>query len=63
MAKTLSAPVDGARRDLGIGLLRTMVRIRVLEEGIEKHFLAGDIPGFAHLSIGQEAVAAGTCAN
>ncbi len=53
----------GSRRDLGIALLRTMVRIRVLEEGIEKHFLAGDIPGFAHLSIGQEAVAAGTCAN
>ncbi len=43
-------------------LLRTMIRIRVLEEGIEKHFLAGEIPGFAHLSIGQEAVAAGTCA-
>jgi pyruvate dehydrogenase E1 component alpha subunit len=40
-----------------------MIRIRILEEGIEKHFLAGDIPGFAHLSIGQEAVAAGTCAN
>ncbi|MBD5654389.1 MAG: thiamine pyrophosphate-dependent dehydrogenase E1 component subunit alpha [Candidatus Eremiobacteraeota bacterium] len=39
-----------------------MIRIRVLEEGIEKHFLAGDIPGFAHLSIGQEAVAAGVCA-
>jgi pyruvate dehydrogenase E1 component alpha subunit len=39
-----------------------MIRIRVLEEGIERHFLAGEIPGFAHLSIGQEAVAAGTCA-
>ncbi len=62
MAKTLAAPA-GARRDLGIALLRTMIRIRVLEEGIEKHFLAGEIPGFAHLSIGQEAVAAGTCAN
>ncbi|MBC5811581.1 MAG: thiamine pyrophosphate-dependent dehydrogenase E1 component subunit alpha [Candidatus Eremiobacteraeota bacterium] len=39
-----------------------MIRIRVLEEGLEKHFLGGDIPGFAHLSIGQEAVAAGACA-
>ncbi|WP_317997494.1 thiamine pyrophosphate-dependent dehydrogenase E1 component subunit alpha [Vulcanimicrobium alpinum] len=56
----LSAP---ARTELGVALLRTMIRIRVLEEGIEKHFLAGDIPGFAHLSIGQEAVAAGVCAN
>jgi acetoin:2,6-dichlorophenolindophenol oxidoreductase subunit alpha len=63
LAKTLTAAVHGERRDLGLALLRTMIRIRVLEEGIEKHFLAGDIPGFAHLSIGQEAVAAGTCAN
>jgi len=62
LAQALSAPA-GARRDLGAALLRTMIRIRVLEEGIEKHFLAGEIPGFAHLSIGQEAVAAGTCAN
>ena len=60
MANLLSAP---ARSELGVALLRTMIRIRVLEEGIEKHFLAGDIPGFAHLSIGQEAVAAGVCAN
>jgi TPP-dependent pyruvate/acetoin dehydrogenase alpha subunit len=50
------------RRELGVALLQMMIRIRVLEEGIEKHFLAGDIPGFAHLSIGQEAVAAGVCA-
>jgi pyruvate dehydrogenase E1 component alpha subunit len=51
-----------ATATLARDLLRTMVRIRTLEEGIERHFLAGDIPGFAHLSIGQEAVAAGTCA-
>lgn len=62
MAKTAAA-FDAARHDLGVALLRTMIRVRVLEEGIEKHFLAGDIPGFAHLSIGQEAVAAGTCAH
>jgi len=62
LAKTLTA-AGAERRDLGLALLRTMIRIRILEEGIEKHFLAGDIPGFAHLSIGQEAVAAGTCAN
>jgi acetoin:2,6-dichlorophenolindophenol oxidoreductase subunit alpha len=62
LADLLTPSQGGVRRDLGIALLRTMIRIRVLEEGIEKHFLAGDIPGFAHLSIGQEAVAAGTCA-
>ena len=59
MAKTSVSPSHA----LGTALLRTMIRIRVLEEGIERHFLAGDIPGFAHLSIGQEAVAAGTCAH
>ena len=63
MADMLSSPVSATRRELGVAMLRTMIRIRVLEEGIERHFLAGDIPGFAHLSIGQEAVAAGTCAN
>ncbi len=63
MADVLTSSSSRARRELGIALLRTMVRIRVLEEGIEKHFLGGEIPGFAHLSIGQEAVAAGTCAN
>ncbi len=63
LAKTLTAPAPARAAISGIALLRTMIRIRVLEEGIEKHFLAGDIPGFAHLSIGQEAVAAGTCAN
>jgi acetoin:2,6-dichlorophenolindophenol oxidoreductase subunit alpha len=63
LANAPFAPVARARHELGLSLLRTMIRIRVLEEGIEKHFLAGEIPGFAHLSIGQEAVAAGTCAN
>lgn len=47
--------------DTGVALLRTMIRIRVLEEGIEKYFLAGEIPGFTHLSIGEEAIAAGVC--
>jgi TPP-dependent pyruvate/acetoin dehydrogenase alpha subunit len=63
LANAPSVPLAAARAELGLALLGTMIRIRVLEEGIEKHFLAGEIPGFAHLSIGQEAVAAGTCAN
>ena len=61
-APALPAPLSGEDIGLGKELLATMIRIRTLEEGIERHFLAGDIPGFAHLSIGQEAVAAGTCA-
>ncbi len=45
-----------------IGLLRTMVRIRAFEERVRDLFAAGRLPGFVHLSIGQEGVAAGACA-
>jgi TPP-dependent pyruvate/acetoin dehydrogenase alpha subunit len=39
-----------------------MVRIRAFEERVLKEFAAGKIPGFVHLSSGQEAVAVGACA-
>ena len=39
----------------------SMVKIRQFEECIEKHFLAGDVPGFMHLYIGEEAIATGVC--
>lgn len=42
---------------------RTMCRIRLFEETVEKHFLNGEIPGFVHLYIGEEAIATGVCAN
>jgi len=44
-----------------VALLRTMKRIRAFEETTERLFLGGELPGFVHLSIGQEAVAAGAC--
>ena len=40
-----------------------MVKIRFFEERVEKLFLAGEIPGFVHLYIGEEAIATGVCAN
>jgi len=46
-----------------IDMYRTMVRIRVFEDKIAEDFAAGKIPGFVHLSAGQEANAAGMCAN
>jgi pyruvate dehydrogenase E1 component alpha subunit len=46
-----------------IDMYRTMIRIRVFEEKIAEDFAAGKIPGFVHLSAGQEANAAGMCAN
>lgn len=42
---------------------KTMCRIRLFEETVEKLFLEGQIPGFVHLYIGEEAIATGVCAN
>ena len=44
-----------------IELLRSMIRIRAFEERVRDLFAAGRLPGFVHLSIGQEGVAAGAC--
>ena len=40
---------------------RTMWRIRAFEEAAEKALLDGKVNGAVHLSIGQEAIAAGVC--
>lgn len=46
-----------------LGLYQTMYRIRRFEERVEALFRQGKIPGFVHLYIGQEAVAAGVLAH
>ena len=46
-----------------IEMYRTMVRIRTFEERVSKEFAAGNIPGFVHLYVGEEATATGACAN
>jgi pyruvate dehydrogenase E1 component alpha subunit len=43
-------------------MYRTMVSIRAFEERVSKEFAAGNIPGFVHLYIGEEATATGACA-
>src|SRR5437762_7381701 len=40
---------------------REMLLIRLFEEKVEELFRAGDLPGFLHVAIGQEAVAVGVC--
>ena len=50
---------DHASRDLILDLHRRMVRIRLFEESAGKLVESGDMPGFLHLYVGQEAVAAG----
>jgi TPP-dependent pyruvate/acetoin dehydrogenase alpha subunit len=42
-------------------LFETMVLVRRFEERVQELFSANELPGFVHLSIGQEAVAAGAC--
>ena len=42
-------------------LFREMLLIRRFEEKVEERFRAGELPGFLHVAIGQEAVAAGVC--
>lgn len=44
-----------------VGLLRTMQRIRAFESRVEALFADGELPGFVHLYIGEEAVATGVC--
>jgi TPP-dependent pyruvate/acetoin dehydrogenase alpha subunit len=43
-------------------LYGVMCRIRAFEERVRRRFREGDIHGFVHVSIGQEAVAVGACA-
>ena len=40
-------------------LFREMLLIRRFEEKVEERFRAGELPGFLHVCIGQEAVAVG----
>src|SRR3989442_7685595 len=42
-------------------LLREMLLIRRFEEKVEERFRAGELPGFLHVAIGQEAVDVGVC--
>lgn len=44
-----------------LGLYERMVRIRRFEESVSRLYRDGDVPGFVHLSIGQEASAVGAC--
>lgn len=52
---------DNDRRRLAIRLYDVMLHIRRFEEAAELAQRGGEIPGTLHLSIGQEAVAAGIC--
>ncbi len=60
MSNNTSHNID---RDRLVDLYRTMRRIRAFEEAAEAASLSGQVGGAVHLSIGQEGIAAGVCAN
>ncbi len=59
MTTSTDAEVTPATRELVLDLHRRMVRIRRFEESSGKLVETGEMPGFLHLYVGQEAVAAG----
>jgi len=45
-----------------VQMYETMNKIRMFETKLQEFFAAGEIPGFVHLYLGEEAVATGACA-
>lgn len=56
-----STAVTAPSIELAARLYRTMSLIRCFEETASRLLVSGELAGFLHLSIGQEAVAAGVC--
>jgi TPP-dependent pyruvate/acetoin dehydrogenase alpha subunit len=56
------APPEDLTKEQLLAMYRRMRLIREFENTAQRHFEAGEIAGFLHLSQGQEAVPVGTCA-
>ena len=54
--------MDELNKELLLDLYHSMVRIRLFEERVRDLALTNEIPGFVHVSIGEEASATGMCA-
>ena len=59
MAEAQTARKRGLSQERLRQLYREMLLIRHFEEKVEEQFRAGELPGFLHVAIGQEAVAVG----
>jgi len=57
------AMMERYSKNLAEELYYKMLKIRRFEETVERYFLDGEIPGFLHLYIGEEAIASGVCAS
>ncbi len=58
-----SVPVKNYSREQLESFYQTMMMIRKFELCVESKFLGGEIPGFLHVYIGEEAIATGVMAN
>ena len=56
-------PESGISRDELLLLYERMVLLRQFELAVQAHYKRGEVPGFIHLYVGQEAVAVGVCAH
>ncbi len=54
--------MEQLNKELLLDLYHSMVRIRMFEEQVRDLALKNEIPGFVHVSIGEEASATGVCA-
>ncbi len=61
----MAAPLPQQLKDTQtpLNMFRTMTLIRVMEERLGEVMKSGELPGPAHLYIGEEAIAAGVCAH
>jgi pyruvate dehydrogenase E1 component alpha subunit len=58
-----SSKVAQVETPLALALYRSMLEMREFEVKVQELYRAGKLPGFVHLYVGQEAVAAGVCAH
>jgi pyruvate dehydrogenase E1 component alpha subunit len=61
VAKVESKRRGGVSQERLRGFYREMLLIRRFEEKVEERFRAGELSGFLHVALGQEAVAVGVC--
>ena len=53
--------IDTQTKQLWMNMYRTMIRVRNFEESARKLYMEGKLPGFMHISVGQEATSVGIC--
>ena len=53
--------MEGIEGTLLIGFYRSMLKIRMVEETLMEVFSRGEIPGFIHVCVGQEAAPVALC--